>query len=155
MPKRSAKSQRACAAEIISIAQQASPKVSGQRLDRRAQLSSESTVVVMTFFSKRFSSTVASGGRRSPVEGRRSGCGPVTFDLRLSTFDPLDPFQPALAPGVDVADEQDHDEGDHLQQPVEAELVERDGPGVEEDRLDVEDHEEDGDDVEAGRVARP
>ena len=39
---------------IISMAQQASPKVMGQRLDLRAQLTRLSTVVVTTLSAKRF-----------------------------------------------------------------------------------------------------
>src|SRR2546423_7579081 len=46
-------SYRGSPTAIISIAQQASPKVSGQTLDWRAQLIACSTVVVMTFSSKR------------------------------------------------------------------------------------------------------
>src|ERR1043165_7191842 len=45
-PKR-ARSWRESVVAIISMAQQASPKVAGQRLDFRAQLTSESSRVVM------------------------------------------------------------------------------------------------------------
>ena len=51
-PKRSM-SKRLAPAAIISIAQQARPNVIGQMLDWRAQLIACSTVVVMTFSSKR------------------------------------------------------------------------------------------------------
>src|SRR5574337_1349072 len=47
-PKRS-RSKREAPAAIISIAQQARPKVIGQGEDLRAQLKSHSTVVVITF----------------------------------------------------------------------------------------------------------
>jgi hypothetical protein len=48
-------SKRDVVLAIISIAQQASPKVSGQRADLRAQLKTWSTVVMMKFFSNLFS----------------------------------------------------------------------------------------------------
>ena len=44
-------SNREAPVAIISMAQQAKPKVMGQREDFRAQLKTESAVVVMTFFS--------------------------------------------------------------------------------------------------------
>ena len=46
-------SKRLAPAAIISMAQQARPNVIGQMLDCRAQLIACSTVVVMTFSSKR------------------------------------------------------------------------------------------------------
>src|ERR1044072_6917178 len=48
-------SKRDAPVAIISIAQQARPNVIGHKADLRAQLMSESTVVVMMFFSNRFS----------------------------------------------------------------------------------------------------
>src|SRR5437762_3538090 len=48
-------SKRDVVLAIISIAQQASPKVSGQSADLRAQLKTWSTVVMMKFFSNLFS----------------------------------------------------------------------------------------------------
>src|SRR5438445_495931 len=53
----------------------------------------------------------------------------------------LIPFQRPLLPGVEVAHEQDRDEDQHLDQGEEAELLEDDGPGVDEQGLDVDDHE--------------
>src|SRR5271157_1659478 len=53
-PKR-AMSKREVVEAIISMAQHAKPKVSGQREDLRAQLKIWSTVVTMKFCSKRFS----------------------------------------------------------------------------------------------------
>src|SRR5208337_52742 len=53
-PKR-AMSKREVVEAIISMAQQARPKVSGQSEDFRAQLKIWSTVVTMKFCSKRFS----------------------------------------------------------------------------------------------------
>src|SRR5438094_1495828 len=50
-----AMSKRDVVLAIISIAQQASPKVSGQSADLRAQLKTWSTVVIMKFFSNLFS----------------------------------------------------------------------------------------------------
>src|SRR5688572_30259602 len=48
-------SKRDAPVAIISIAQQARPKVMGQSADFRAQLKTKSTVVVMMFFSNRSS----------------------------------------------------------------------------------------------------
>src|SRR5947208_15649336 len=48
-------SKREAPVAIISMAQQARPNVIGQSADFRAQLNSESTVVVMMFFSNRSS----------------------------------------------------------------------------------------------------
>src|SRR3989442_12854004 len=60
-------SKRDVVLAIISIAQQASPKVSGQSADLRAQLKTWSTVVMMKFFSNLFSiypiSQFAASGR--------------------------------------------------------------------------------------------
>src|SRR5207237_3833192 len=66
---------------------------------------------------------------------------------------PLLPLEASLAPDVGQRDEEDADEDEHLDHPVPAELVEDDGPGVEEDRLDVEDDEEHRRQVEPHRHA--
>src|SRR5438132_224913 len=55
---------------------------------------------------------------------------------------PSVPCQRPLLPGVEIAHEQDRDEDQHLDQGEEAELLEDDGPGEDEHRLDVEDHEQ-------------
>src|SRR5215471_4303397 len=118
-PKR-ARSNRASMTAIISIAQQASPNCIGQIEERRAQLMTESTVVVKTLSSKRLSSPML----LRPASGA------------------LGPVQGLALPDVEVADHQDHQENEHLDQAEEAELVEHHGPGEEKDRLDVEDDEE-------------
>src|SRR3712207_8205292 len=51
--------------------------------------------------------------------------------------------------GVDVTDEQDADEEEHLDEGEESQPLENDGPGIEEHRLDVEDQEEHRDQREA------
>src|SRR6476620_5575411 len=119
-PKR-ARSCRASITAIISIAQQASPNCIGQIEERRAQLMTESTVVVRTLSSK-----------------------------RLSTM-PMLPVRPSLCPverfalpDVEIPDHEDHEEYEHLHEAEEPEPVEQHGPREEEDRLDVEHDEEDG-----------
>src|SRR5512135_512450 len=114
------RSCRASITAIISIAQQASPNCIGQIEERRAQLMTESTVVVTTLSPKRLSTRPM----RSPV---------------------LRPVQGLALPAVEVAHDQDDQEDQHLDEPEEAEPVEHDRPGEEEDRLHVEDDEEDGD----------
>jgi len=56
-------------------------------------------------------------------------------------------------PDVDVPDDQDVEEDHHLDEPEEEELVVHDGPREEEDRLHVEDDEEDCDQVVPDREA--
>src|SRR5580765_5243379 len=103
-PKRD-RSCRASMTAIISIAQQARPNCMGQIDDRRAQLMTESTVVVRTFSSNRLSIRPMRSFRGSrPVEGV-----------------PL--------PAVDVPHDQDQEEDDHLDEAEEAEAVEHDRPG--------------------------
>src|SRR2546421_981395 len=69
------------------------------------------------------------------------------------------PLQAAAAPDVGVGDEDGEDEQQHFDEPEEPQGVEADGPGVEEDDLDVEDDEEhrrqvvlDGEAPAAGRL---
>src|SRR5580765_3455212 len=118
-PKR-ARSWRASMTAIISIAQQASPNCIGQMALRRAQLITESTVVVSTFSSNR-------------------------LVRRLIARGPSCPLERAALPGVEVADDEDRQEQHHLDESEQGQLVEEDRPGEEKDRLDVEDDEEDGD----------
>src|SRR5512136_9338 len=54
-------------------------------------------------------------------------------------------------PGVDVAEEQDGQEDQDLDQAEQAQLVVDDGPGEEEEGLDLEDDENEGQEVEADR----
>src|SRR5215813_14481518 len=133
-PKRE-RSCRASMTAIISIAQQARPNCMGQMDERRAQLMTESTVVVRTLSSNRLSTR--------PMRSFRS---------------PLRPVQGVPLPAVDVPHDQDQQEDDHLDEAEEAEAVEHDRPGEQKDGLDVEDDEEDRDqevpDREAGVEGR-
>src|SRR3954471_2388677 len=105
MPKR-ARSYRPAPEAIISIAQQARPKVAGHSEDLRVQLTSFSTVV---------SSTPLGSFSSSPMD----------------PF-PSVPVESAAAPHVGVRDEDGDDEDDHLDQPEDAERVVGDRPRVEE-----------------------
>src|ERR1700704_3176986 len=100
---------------IISIAQQARPNCMGQIEERRAQLMTESTVVVTTLSSKRVSI--------SPIQVL-PGSGPV---------------ESLALPAIDVPHDQNREKHQHLDQAEQSELVEQDRPGKQEDRLDVED----------------
>src|SRR5204862_7378649 len=53
----------------------------------------------------------------------------------------LIPFQAAAPPDIDVRDQHSDDEKDHLDQAEDAELVEGDRPGIQENDLDAE-HEQ-------------
>src|SRR5262250_313570 len=88
-PKR-ARSCRASMTAIISIAQQARPNCIGQIEERRAQLMTESTVVVSTLSPKRLS----------------------TRPMRLPRA--LGPVQGLALPAVEVPDDQDDQEDQHL-----------------------------------------
>src|SRR5712691_2944452 len=115
------RSCRASMTAIISMAQQARPNCMGQIEERRAQLMTESTVVVTTLSSNRLS-----------IRPMRA------FLPRLC------PVERLALPTVDVPDDQDRQEDEHLDEPEEAQTVEHDRPGKQEDRLDVEDDEEHG-----------
>src|SRR5438552_17059072 len=68
-------------------------------------------------------------------------------------FGSLHPLQRALFPNPDVTDDQDHEENQHLNQPEHAERLEFHRPGKKENRLHVEDHKKNGDNVKPDRVA--
>src|SRR5215469_2987868 len=76
--------------------------------------------------------------RRSSAAGRSAACPLYPW---------LIPLQPAAAPDVGVGDEHRDDERDHLHQAEDPELVEVDGPRIQEDDLDVEDDEQHGREV--------
>jgi hypothetical protein len=57
----------------------------------------------------------------------------------------LSPVQCLPFPDVEVSQHQDHQKDEHLDQPEETELVEEDRPGKKKDRLNIENHEENGD----------
>src|SRR5216683_2627350 len=64
----------------------------------------------------------------------------------------LNPFQRALLPYPDIADDQNREEDHHFNQAEQAESLEPYRPGKKKDRLHIEDHEEDRDDVVADGV---
>jgi hypothetical protein len=68
---------------------------------------------------------------------------------------PLHPLQGALAPGVDEATHQNHEEQEHLHQGKETELAVGHGPGVKKNGLHVEDEEDQGVDVVLDPEAYP
>src|SRR4029453_15129357 len=93
-PKRE-RSCRASMTAIISIAQHARPNCIGQIEERRAQLMTESTVVVRTFSSNRLST-------RPMCSFRASG-----------------PVQGVPLPAVEVAHDEDQQEDDHFDEAEE------------------------------------
>src|SRR4030067_934916 len=119
MPKR-AMSQRLAAVQIISMAQQASPKVAGQRLLLRPQSTSFSRVVVRTLYP-----------RCSSIPIQCSLAGESGGKLRPTPPDQvlLFPLQGALAPDVNQAHHQDADEDQHLVEPEPAQGFEDHRPG--------------------------
>src|SRR5687768_14408610 len=114
------------------MAQQASPKVMGHRLDLRAQLMTLSTVAKATLSPKRF--------WMSPVISVTPASLPVLGPH---------PLQVALPPDVDQRHHQDGDEHQPLEEGEHAELAEDHRPGQEEHRLHVEHDEDQGENVEA------
>src|SRR3954464_5390785 len=105
------------------MAQQARPKVAGQRLPLRASPANCSTVV-----------------SRNPLGSFSSR--PMSRLLLRSVPLASVPLQTSAAPDVGVGDEDREDEQHHLGQSEPAEGVEGHGPGIEKDDLDVEDDEE-------------
>src|SRR3982750_1686040 len=107
-----AMSYREALMAIISMAQQARPKVTGQIEERRAHCTIFSTLVVSTGMSKSDSSPTV----RTPIE-----C--------------------AFAPDIDVAGQQQAHEQQHLDEAAPTEIAQRHRPRVEEGDLDVEQQE--------------
>src|SRR5438132_1146710 len=116
-PKR-AMSYREQLIAIISIAQQARPKVIGQIEERRAHWTIFSTVVVNTGIS--VSRPISTVGRRSPID------------------EFVSPIERALAPDVHVAGEEKRHEQRHLHEAGPSEIAQRHRPRIEERHLDVE-----------------
>src|ERR671917_1479548 len=139
-PKRSM-SKREEPAAIISMAQQASPNVIGHSADLRPQLTSPRTGFAPI--------TGAATFRRSALKIEST----VVSTMPSWCSAMLCPFEGALAPGVVVADDEDADEDEHLDEGElgEGEVVAHvdDGPRQQEDGLHVEDEEEHRDDVVA------
>src|ERR1700728_2383455 len=84
----------------------------------------------------------------------RGGCSQMNpHRPRVHCGNFLDPFERAFVPYPDVADDQDGEENQHLQQTEGAECLEAYGPGKKKNCFHVEDYEKDGDDVVANSVA--
>src|SRR4051812_19889537 len=66
---------------------------------------------------------------------------------------PSSPIQRPARPRVEIGSAEDQEEAGHGEQAEAAELAEQDGPGVEEQRLDVEYQEEHADQGETDRPA--
>src|ERR671918_3059595 len=85
--------------------------------------------------------------RAQPMaSSRRLVMNPASPDISL-------PIQGAVIPGVEEPHHENAQEDDHLCQTREAERTVRDGPGVQENELDVEHDEENGNQVELDRDA--
>src|SRR6185369_14586602 len=156
-PKRSM-SNRPAPVAIISIAQQASPKVMGHKADLRAQLTTGaaiSTVFAPTV--RRIEFMIES----TVVRTNPSSCSAIShFQLPIANCQfaiPSGPLQRAFAPCVIVTDDQNPDEHKHLEQRKlrEREIVTHKNyhPWQQKDRLDVENQEQHRDDIIAHREA--
>src|SRR5512140_3718131 len=106
-PKR-AMSYREALIAIISIAQHARPKVTGQIDERRAHCTIFSTVVVSTGISVSIPIGYATLCLPAPPPRRRQLVAPV---------------ERAFPPDVDVAEQQQDDEEDHLPEPGPAQIA--------------------------------
>src|SRR5688572_11946885 len=129
------------------MAQQARPKVIGQRLDLRAQFTTLSTLVKTRLSPKRFWMT--------PVI---SVMPPLPACASERAILGAHPLEVALAPDVRERHRQDRDEDEPFQEHQRtrvAQLAEDDGPGQQEDRFHVEDDEEQRKDVEADVELHP
>src|SRR3712207_1577075 len=122
-------SKREEPAAIISMAQHASPNVIGHRADLRPQLTRPRTGFAPI--------TGAATFRRSALKNESN----VVSTMPSWCSAMLSPLQGALAPDVVVADDEDADEDERLDERElsEGELVahEDDGPGQQEDGLHV------------------
>src|SRR6476620_9236521 len=99
------------------MAQQANPKVAGQN-------------DALRMYPNRFSIVVS----KTPL----GSCSSTPMMLSLLSI----PVEAAAPQDVHVGDEDGDDEQHHLHQSEQAQLIERHGPRVEEDDLDVEDDEQ-------------
>src|SRR3954447_1917229 len=131
-----ATSYREALIDIISMAQQARPKVHGQIADFRAQLTTFSTVVVRTGIS--ICSSCCSRPKRTPA----CGSGGTSLQERRT------PVEHALAPDVQITRGENRREEHDLQVAEPPEVADRHGPGIEEGHLDVEQEEDHGDEIE-------
>src|SRR5580698_7385516 len=113
---------------IISIAQQARPKVIGHRLPVRAQfttLSRLATTKPLPAISPVIPFTTASCSGPGGSASRFQAIAVLSFTESL-------PLQRALAPFVDEADGQHAEERDHRPEAEGADALQRHGPGEQE-----------------------
>src|SRR5438067_2813291 len=82
-----------------------------------------------------------------------SGWG--TLPLSTRPISASDPTEDTFTPGVEESEGEDHDEDGHLDEAEDVVDLEADGPGEDEDGLDVEQHEQDREDVVADLALRP
>src|ERR1700690_1167718 len=99
------------------MAQQARPNCIGQIALRRAQLMTESTVVVRMFSSNRFAMMLTPD--HPPIRGAR----------RRPTRHYSRPLECSALPCIKVADDEDRQKDEHFEEPEERQLVEHDRPG--------------------------
>src|SRR6516164_7936736 len=145
MPNRS-RSYRPANVAIISIAQQARPKVSGQRLEVCAQwnrVSAWSSASPPP--GKRTTSSAMSSSQREPAG--LEGC-PRTGSVPSAIKGSARPRQVPLPPGVHPPDEEDRDEDDHPPEGGSTGPAQGLHPGEEKRGLGVEEDEHEGDEVE-------
>src|SRR5215468_10160332 len=75
------------------------------------------------------------------------------LDSKESAWKNLHPFERAFFPDPDVAHDQDAEEDQHLNEPENSQRLELHRPGKQEDRFDVKNDKQDGDDVVTDGVA--
>src|SRR5512145_655664 len=92
-------------------------------------------------------------GRSSISAPRRAWPRGSSGRIRRRGRRALLPFERPLLPGVREPDEEDEDEDGHFDEAEEPELPEEDRPGIDEGRLEVEEDEQEGDEVELDRDA--
>src|SRR5947209_15911513 len=85
---------------------------------------------------------------------RPATCSPVSSTVIAPTL-ALAPLERVLAPGVQQPQDEDRHEQQHLKEAVDRKLPEGDRPGIEEDRLDIEHHEQQREDVVADVKLHP
>src|SRR3954454_2187409 len=95
--------------------------------------------------------------RRAVLSSLVSGFGILPLSTRPIRWCPsrLDPTEHTLAPGVEQAQGEDGDEDQHLDETEHVVGLEVDGPREDEHGLDVEQHEEQGEDVVADLALGP
>src|ERR1700730_3134819 len=84
-------------------------------------------------------------------DASEAGWGRTAVRRRQGRRAPLFPFKRALAPDIAEGQSQGADEDGHLDEAADFELPQDHGPGVDKDRLNVENNEEHGGQVKAHR----